>query len=175
MEKKKKKKQRNKGLLVSVGIFFATHSFCRLLPWTDSRVKKCRRCFSCALVITMGSSSGTVPVLWCSVLFNGTNYRYWVPRMHLHMSGLRLWDFPSSELPCPPSPLAPAQPVISEKTTAAEKERLIVDYDDRLVSYESQFRAYKTLLDEDAQAGLVLTASMEDYCAADIVNFECTH
>jgi hypothetical protein len=90
------------------------------------------------------------------------------------MSGLRLWDFPSSELPCPPSPLAPAQPVISEKTTAAEKERLIVDYDDRLVSYESQFRAYKTLLDEDAQAGLVLTASMEDCCAADIVNFECT-
>jgi hypothetical protein len=27
--------------------------------------------------------------------------------------------------------------MISEKTTAAEKERLIVDYDDRLTSYES--------------------------------------
>jgi hypothetical protein len=47
------------------------------------------------------------------------------------------------ELPCPTSPSAPAQPVISEKTTTAENERLIADYDDRLASYESQFRAYR--------------------------------
>jgi hypothetical protein len=95
----------------------------------------------------MGSSltsSGPVPVLRCPVLFNGTNYHDWVPRMRLHMHGLRLWDFLTSELPCPPSPSAPAQPVISEKTTAAEKERLIADYDNRLASYESQFRAYRT-------------------------------
>jgi hypothetical protein len=65
--------------------------------------------------------------------------------------------------------------VISEKTTAAEKERLIVDYDDRMASYESQFRAYKTWLDEDARTGLVLTASMEDRFAADIVDFERAH
>jgi hypothetical protein len=26
------------------------------------------------------------------VLFNGTNYRDWVPRMRLHMRGLHLWD-----------------------------------------------------------------------------------
>jgi hypothetical protein len=64
--------------------------------------------------------------------------------MHLHMCGLRLWDFLTGEIPCLPSPSAPAQPVISEKTTAAEKEVLIVDYDDRLTSYESQFCAYMT-------------------------------
>jgi hypothetical protein len=41
------------------------------------------------------------------------------------------------ELPCPPPPSTPAQPVISEKSTAAEKERLIIDYDDHLALYES--------------------------------------
>jgi hypothetical protein len=53
------------------------------------------------------------------------------------MCGLQLWDFITGELPYRPSPSTPAQPVISEKTTATEKERLIVDYDDRLTSYES--------------------------------------
>jgi hypothetical protein len=57
--------------------------------------------------------------------------------MRQHMCGLRLWEFLTCELPCPLSPLAPAQSVISEKTTAAEKEVLIADYDDRLASYES--------------------------------------
>jgi hypothetical protein len=79
------------------------------------------------------------------------------------------------KLPCPPSPSAPAQPVISEKTTAAEKEKFLADYEDRLASYESQFHAYRTWLDEDARAGSVLTASMEDRFAADIVDFEQTH
>jgi hypothetical protein len=74
-----------------------------------------------------------------------------------------------------PSPSAPAQPVISEKTTAAEKERLLADYEDRPASYESQFHAYKTWLDEDARAGSVLTASMDDRFAADIMDFERTH
>jgi hypothetical protein len=67
----------------------------------------------------------------------------------------------------------PAQPVISEKTTAVEKERLIADYDDRLALYESQFHAYMTWLDEDART--VRTASMEDRFAADIVDFKQTH
>jgi hypothetical protein len=53
------------------------------------------------------------------------------------MRGLRLWDFLTGELPCPSSPLAPAQHVISEKTTAAEKEKLLADYEDRLASHES--------------------------------------
>jgi hypothetical protein len=45
--------------------------------------------------------------------------------------------------------------VITEKTTAVENEKLLSDY-------ESQFHAYGTWLDEDARAGSVLTASMED-------------
>jgi hypothetical protein len=114
-------------------------------------------------------------VLRCSVLFNGTNYRDWVPRMRLYMRGLRLWDFLTGELPYPPSPSTSAQPVISEKTTAAEKERLLADYEDRLTSYESQFHAYRTWLDEDARAGSVLTTSMEDRFVADIMDFERTH
>jgi hypothetical protein len=57
--------------------------------------------------------------------------------MCLHMRGLRLWDFLTGDPPCPPSPSAPAQPVILEKTTAAEKEKLLADYEDRLASYES--------------------------------------
>jgi hypothetical protein len=126
----------------------------------------------------MGSfltSSGTVPVLRCPVLFNGTNYHDWVPRMCLHMHGLRLWDFLMGKLPCPLSASAPAQPVILEKTTAIEKERFIADYDDRLASYVSQFRAYRTWLDEDARADSVLTASMKDHFTTDIVDFEQTH
>jgi hypothetical protein len=95
--------------------------------------------------------------------------------MHLHMRGLRLWNFLMGELPCLPSPSTPAQPVISKKTTAAEKERLLADYEDRLTSYKSQFHAYRTWLDEDARAGSVLTASMENRLAADIMDFERTH
>jgi hypothetical protein len=113
-------------------------------------------------------------VLPCSVLFNGTNYCDWVPRMRMHMRGLILWDFLTGELPCPPSPSAPAQPMVLEKTTAA-KERLLADYDDCLTLYESQFRAYRTWLDEDARAGSVLTACMEDHFTIDIVEFEQTH
>jgi hypothetical protein len=66
-----------------------------------------------------------------------TNYHDWVPLMRLHMRGLHLWDFLMGELPCLSSPSTPAQPVISKKTTAAEKERLLGDYEDRLPSYES--------------------------------------
>jgi hypothetical protein len=65
--------------------------------------------------------------------------------------------------------------VIIEKTTAAEKEKLLTDYEDRLASYNSQFHAYKTWLDEDARAGSVLTDSMDDRFTADIVEFDRTH
>jgi hypothetical protein len=78
------------------------------------------------------------------VIFNGTNYHDWVPRMRLHMRGLRLWDFLTGEVPCLPSPSVPARPVISEKTTTAEKEKLLADYDYHLASYESQFHTYRT-------------------------------
>jgi hypothetical protein len=88
-------------------------------------------------MVSSSTSSGPVLVLRCPVLFNGTNYRDWIPRMRLHMRELRLWNFLTGGLPCPPSPSAPAQPVISEKTSAAEKEWLLADYEDRLASYES--------------------------------------
>jgi hypothetical protein len=61
--------------------------------------------------------------------------------------------------------------VILEKTTAVEKELLLADCDDRLASYESQFRAYKTWLDEEVQAGSVLAASMYDRFSVDILEF----
>jgi hypothetical protein len=65
--------------------------------------------------------------------------------------------------------------VITEKTTSPKKEKLLVDYDNRLASYESRFHAYRTWLDEDAHAGSVLTASMENHFTADIVEFERTY
>jgi hypothetical protein len=62
-----------------------------------------------------------------------------------------------------------------EKTMTAEKEMLIVDYDDRMSSYESQYSDYKTWLDEDAWAGSVLVASMEDQFFTEIVELEWAH
>jgi hypothetical protein len=65
--------------------------------------------------------------------------------------------------------------MISERTTTAENEKLFADYEERLASYELQFHAYKTWLDEDARVGSILTASMEDRFTVDIVEFEWTH
>jgi hypothetical protein len=64
--------------------------------------------------------------------------------MHLHMRGIQLWDFLMGELPCLPRPSAPAKLVIIEKTIAAEKEKFVVDYENHITSYESQFHAYMT-------------------------------
>jgi hypothetical protein len=123
----------------------------------------------------MGSSLGPVPVLRCPVLFNDTNYHDWVPRMRLHMRSLRLWDFLTGKLPCLPTPSAPTQPVIMEKTTVAEKEILIADDDDRLTLYKSQYSACRTWLDEDVWAGSILVASMEDRFFVEIVELERYH
>jgi hypothetical protein len=65
--------------------------------------------------------------------------------------------------------------VIIEKTTFVKKEKLLADYEDRLAPYGSQFHTYRTWLHEDARAGSVLTASMDDHFAANIVEFERTH
>jgi hypothetical protein len=64
--------------------------------------------------------------------------------------------------------------VILEKTTAVKKEWLLTDYEDHVASYESQFYAYRTWLDEDARTGSILTDSMEDRFAFDIMDFERT-
>jgi hypothetical protein len=95
--------------------------------------------------------------------------------MRLYMRDLQFWDFLMDELSCPPHPSAPAALVITEKTTTCEREKVLTDYENRLASYESQFHAYMTCLDKDARAGSVLTAHMEDYFAADIVEFKRIH
>jgi hypothetical protein len=50
-----------------------------------------RRCCSYAFVVTMCSffnSSGSVLVLRCLMLFDGTNHYDWIPQMCLHMRGI---------------------------------------------------------------------------------------
>jgi hypothetical protein len=86
-----------------------------------------RRCF-CAIVVAMGSSltsSCPVLVLQCLVLFNSTNYHNWVPRMCLHIRGVRLWEFLTGELSCLPPPSALAQPVIMEKLRLLRRRCLL--------------------------------------------------
>jgi len=120
-------------------------------------------------------SSGGVQITRCPVLFNGTNYRDWVPRLRWHMRGLRLWEFLTGHIPCPPPPSVPVRPIISDKATDAEKTKLLDEYDASMESYASQFAAYRTWLDEDARAGAVLAASMEEHLSADIVGFDHAH
>jgi hypothetical protein len=57
--------------------------------------------------------------------------------MRLYIRDLRLCDFFMGKLPCPTRPAAPAEPLITEKTTATEKKKLLADYEDHLASYES--------------------------------------
>ncbi|WVZ93221.1 hypothetical protein U9M48_039219 [Paspalum notatum var. saurae] len=121
------------------------------------------------------SSNGGVPILRCPLLFDGTNYRVWVPRMHWHMRGLRLWEFLTGELPCPPCPKALEHPVVPEKASDDEKQKLLDDFAALEKSYEAQFSAYRLWLDEDARAGSIVVASMQDQFAEKIVDFEWSH
>jgi hypothetical protein len=66
------------------------------------------------------------------------------------------------ELPYLPCHTAPTQLVILEKTTDDEKEKLLAYYDDCLSAYDSQFRTYRTCLNEDSRASAVLIVSIED-------------
>ncbi|WVZ93213.1 hypothetical protein U9M48_039211 [Paspalum notatum var. saurae] len=121
------------------------------------------------------SSNGGVPVLRCPLLFDGTNYRVWVPRMRWHMRGLRLWEFLTGVLPCPPCPKALEHPVVPEKASDDEKQKLLDDFAALQKSYEAQFSAYRLWLDEDARAGSIVVASMQDQFAEKIVDFEWSH
>ncbi|WVZ48897.1 hypothetical protein U9M48_000291 [Paspalum notatum var. saurae] len=121
------------------------------------------------------SSNGGVPVLHCALLFDGTNYRVWVPRMRWHMRGLRLWEFLTGELPCPPCPQAPANPVVPEKATDDEKQKILDDFVALEKSYEAQFSAYRLWLDEDACASSIVVASMQDQFAEEVVDFQWSH
>ncbi|WVZ90217.1 LOW QUALITY PROTEIN: hypothetical protein U9M48_036539 [Paspalum notatum var. saurae] len=91
------------------------------------------------------------------------------------MCGLRLWEFLAGQLPCPPCPSAPARPTVPKKATDEAKDKLLAEYDDLVKSYESQFSAYSAWMDEDARAGSILIASMEDEFVAEIADFERCH
>jgi hypothetical protein len=91
------------------------------------------------------------------------------------MCGLRLCDFLTGKLLYPPRPKAPAQSVISDKVTPEAKEQLLAYYDDQMASYEAQYSAYWIWLDEDARAGSILTASMEDRFAAEVIECDSSH
>ena len=121
------------------------------------------------------TSSDGVQIMRCPVLFNGTNYRVWVPHLRWHMCGLRLWEFITGDIPCPSPFVVPVKPTIPDKATDDVKTKMIDDYDASMESYVSQFAAYMAWLDEDARAVAVLAASMEEQISADIVGFEHAH
>ena len=90
------------------------------------------------------------------------------------MRGLRLLEFLTGDFPRPACPPSVPPLVIPDKATETEMKRLTDDYDDVMASYESQLSAYRMWLDEDARAAAILTASMEDCFAAEVVDFETT-
>ena len=65
---------------------------------------------------------GTVFVPRCPVIFDGLNYRDWFQHMRLHMRGQCLWEFLTGELPCPPHPAPPAEPVLAADTPSRVEE-----------------------------------------------------
>ncbi|WVZ97265.1 hypothetical protein U9M48_042814 [Paspalum notatum var. saurae] len=71
--------------------------------------------------------------------------------------------------------MASVRPEIPEKATDKANEKLLADFSALEKSYESQFSAYRLWLDEDARAGSILAASMEDQFAAEIVDFDRSH
>ncbi|XP_072146606.1 uncharacterized protein [Setaria viridis] len=60
-------------------------------------------------------------------------------------------------------------------THDADVAKLLAYYDDGLASYESQFTAYRTWVDEDARAASILVASIEDKVSADIIELDFAH
>jgi hypothetical protein len=71
--------------------------------------------------------------------------------------------------------MAPVCPTIPEKATNEEKDKLLADFDDLATSYASQFSAHRIWMHEDARAGSILVASMEDQFAAEVVHFDQSH
>ncbi|SPT17506.1 unnamed protein product [Triticum aestivum] len=126
------------------------------------------------------SSSGYVDVPRCSVIFDGTNYVEFAGFMRIHMCGLLLWVFLSGEVPCPPCPVAPVAPTLpvlpvlaadasqADRDTSKALDDVAVDaYDQQMSAYSNSLSAYRDDLsaytqwcNDDAQAGVVLTASV---------------
>jgi hypothetical protein len=53
------------------------------------------------------------------------------------MCGLRIWEFITGDIPCPPPPVVPVKPTIPAKATDAEKTKILEDYDASMESYAS--------------------------------------
>ncbi|EEE66931.1 hypothetical protein OsJ_23790 [Oryza sativa Japonica Group] len=136
--------------------------------------------FICAVAVArcfmpMSSLSGTVSVPHCPVIFDGINYNHWAQHMHLNMRGQCLWDVLSGELACPPFPLARAVPTFSAQTTDEDRAKAQEEYDDVMETYQGQYAMYKTWLDEDARASVILVTSMEVHLTGDVVTLASAH
>jgi hypothetical protein len=151
---------------------------CRFLPPTNSRVLKKLLALSPSSVTTHIALS---PSPWVLLRLLQALFQYYDVRCFSMASTIVIgsracvctcvvFDFGIFSRASFHAHLVPAEPVITEKCTTA-KEKLLTDYEDHLASYESQFHVYRTWLDEDARVGSVLTASMEDRLATDIVGF----
>jgi hypothetical protein len=123
----------------------------------------------------MSSLSGTVSVPHCPVIFDGINYNHWAQHMHLNMRGQCLWDVLSGELACPPFPLARVVPTFSAQTTDEDGAKAQEEYDDVMETYQGQYAMYKTWLDEDARAYVILVTSMEVHLTGDVVTLASAH
>ena len=104
---------------------------------------------------------GTVSVPRCLVIFDGLNYRDWFQHMRLHMLGQRLWEFFTGVLPCPPRPAPPAEPVLPKDASEDAHTKASEVFEDAMETFQTQYAAYKTWIDEDARASAILVASME--------------
>lgn len=65
--------------------------------------------------------------------------------------------------------------MISDKVPSKTKEQLLAYYDEQLASYEAQFSAYRTWLDDDARVGSILTVSMDDHFGAEVIESDSSH
>jgi hypothetical protein len=92
-----------------------------------------------------------------------------------HMRGLRLWEILTGDLKCTSCSAAPFPPNILEKASDDQKQELIAEYDDLLSCYEPVFAVYRAWLDDNARAGAILAASMDDHLATNIVDFYFAH
>ena len=53
------------------------------------------------------------------------------------MRGIRLWEFITGDIPCPPPPVVLVKSTIPDKATDAEKTKILDDYDASMESYAS--------------------------------------
>ena len=117
----------------------------------------------------MSSSSGTVSVPRCPVIFDGLNYQDWFQHMRLHMRGRRLWDFLTGKLPCPPRPVPPVEPVLLKDASEDIRKETFDAFEDVMETFQTRYAAYKTWIDEDVYASAILVASMEVHLTRDVV------